>query len=61
MLPLTGEQRTRQKFMEAMNADDVEVNDKGQVAVHGNTYIFWSSKIPEEGRENLISVEKSAA
>ena len=43
--------------MDALNSSEVETNEKGEVAVHGNTYIVWSTKIPEDGRESLTEVE----
>jgi len=42
--------------MDALNSPDVETNEKGEVAVHGNTFIIWTSKIPEDGREELLDV-----
>ena len=58
---LTKSQRTYKTFMDALNSPEVEANEKGEVAVHGNTFIVWTSKIPEDGRENLIDVEKPGA
>ena len=43
--------------MDALNSPEVETNDNGEVAVHGNTYIVWSTKIPEDGRDSLTGVE----
>ena len=42
--------------MDALNDSEVKVNEKGEVAVHGNTFIVWTSKIPEDGREELLDV-----
>lgn len=43
--------------MDAINGPDVETNDNGEVAVHGNTYTIWATKIPEDGRASLTHVE----
>nr|POF03131.1 putative methyltransferase-like c25b8.10 [Quercus suber] len=45
-------------LMDALNADDVEVDEKNEVAVHGETYTAWTSKIPTDGRETLTDVER---
>nr|POE63355.1 putative methyltransferase-like c25b8.10 [Quercus suber] len=60
---LEGEERerTQKTFMDALSADDVEVDAQNQVTVHGDTYIAWSSKIPTDGRETLTGVEKPGA
>lgn len=60
---LQGEERerTHRSFMHALNGLEVETNEKGEVAVHGNTYIIWTSKIPEEGRAGLNEVETPGA
>ncbi|KAK4561013.1 hypothetical protein LTR86_004968 [Recurvomyces mirabilis] len=60
---LEGEERerTKQIVMDALNSSEVETNDKGEVAVHGLTYIVWSSKIPEDGRASLTEVERPGA
>ncbi|CAK4034495.1 2-heptaprenyl-1 4-naphthoquinone methyltransferase like [Lecanosticta acicola] len=29
---------------------EAETNEKGELVVHGNTYAFWTTKIPAEGR-----------
>jgi len=34
-------------FNEALAGDDVETNEKGEIALHGVTYLFWTSKVPE--------------
>lgn len=44
-------------FMDAINEPDVEKNGKGEVVVHGKTYMVWTTKIPAEGREALTTVE----
>ncbi|KAG8622966.1 hypothetical protein KVT40_007942 [Elsinoe batatas] len=33
-------------FRDAIDKPDTEVNDKGEVAVHGGTYAHWTTKIP---------------
>lgn len=60
---LQGEERerTHRSFMQALNGPEVETNEKGEVAIHGNTYIIWTSKIPKEGRPGLTEVETSGA
>lgn len=51
-------QRAREAFDEAVQG--AERNGEGEVVVHGNTYAVWTTKIPEEGREELVDVERSA-
>jgi hypothetical protein len=58
---LTFSQEAKKTFDKAINAPDVETNDKGEVAIHGTTYIVWTTKIPEDGRENLTDVERLGA
>ncbi|KAL9080073.1 MAG: hypothetical protein Q9157_001096 [Trypethelium eluteriae] len=41
-------EKTRQAFLKALESPDVEVNQKGEIAVHGSTYSFWTTKIPSE-------------
>ncbi|KAF2863503.1 S-adenosyl-L-methionine-dependent methyltransferase [Piedraia hortae CBS 480.64] len=57
---LQGERRekTRREVMDALQ--DAKKNIKGEVAVHGNTYIVWTSKVPQEGKKNVFSVEDPA-
>ncbi|EON65043.1 hypothetical protein W97_04278 [Coniosporium apollinis CBS 100218] len=45
---LEGEERerVRQIFDDAVNSDDVETNEKGEIALHGVTVTAWTSKIP---------------
>ncbi|KAI6379121.1 hypothetical protein MCOR25_002100 [Pyricularia grisea] len=38
-------QELRRRFDEALNGDDVERNDKGEVKIHGQTYFAWTDKI----------------
>ena len=47
--------KTKQTFMDAVNA---EKDANGNVTVHGYTHAIWTSKIPEEGRENLTDVQR---
>ena len=44
---LKGEQReaSERLFKEAMQYDDVERNEKGEVALHGVTYFAWTDRI----------------
>ncbi|KAI0173379.1 S-adenosyl-L-methionine-dependent methyltransferase [Hypoxylon sp. FL1284] len=32
-------------FNEAVHGDDVERNDKGEIAVHGQTFFFWTDRL----------------
>ncbi|KAK4888129.1 hypothetical protein LTR27_012935 [Elasticomyces elasticus] len=50
-------ERTYKTVMDALNSPDVDVDQDGKVAVHGKTFIVWSSKIPEDGRASLTDVE----
>jgi hypothetical protein len=54
-------QETRKVFDEALAGSDVEENDKGQVALHGTTYAFWSTKIPAEGKDEVFAVSRPEA
>lgn len=36
----------RKEVFEAMEGDDIETNEKGEVALHGNTFSAWTSAIP---------------
>lgn len=47
--------------MNALNADDVDVDEHGSVTIHGNVHTAWTSKIPTEGREGLTDVERPGA
>lgn len=44
--------------MDALNSPDVETDENGNVELHGETVMVWTSKIPEEGRDELIDVEE---
>lgn len=44
--------------MDALNEPEVETDENGNVAVHGETIVVWTSKIPEEGRDELTDVER---
>lgn len=46
--------------MEAINADDVETNEKGEVAVHGMTVSVWTTKIPTKGATSIFTTVKDA-
>ncbi|KAK1084323.1 hypothetical protein LTR48_005550 [Friedmanniomyces endolithicus] len=50
-------EKTYKTVMDALNGPEVEVNEKGEVALHGRTFVVWTSKIPEDGRESLLDVE----
>ena len=54
-------QKTRKVFDDAINGPDVEENEKGQVALHGATYAFWSTKIPAEGKDEVFAVSRPEA
>ncbi|EMC91343.1 hypothetical protein BAUCODRAFT_39511 [Baudoinia panamericana UAMH 10762] len=60
---LKGEERerTHQTVIDALNSPEVETNERGEVAVHGKTYVVWTSKIPEDGRASLTNVERPGA
>ena len=32
--------------MEALDSDDVQRNDKGEIALHGKTCAYWTTAIP---------------
>jgi hypothetical protein len=38
-------EEVRKRVFEALKGDDVERNDKGEAAVHGVTYLAWTSRI----------------
>ncbi|KAE9975834.1 hypothetical protein EG327_008324 [Venturia inaequalis] len=40
-------QNARKVFDEALASDDVETNEKGEVALHGATYLCWTSRVPD--------------
>jgi len=40
-------QKAYKMFDEAISADDVPKNEKGEVAVHGNTFSVWTTKVPD--------------
>ncbi|KAF2810239.1 S-adenosyl-L-methionine-dependent methyltransferase [Mytilinidion resinicola] len=46
---LEGEEleKTKRTFTEIVNGEDVEANEKGEIPIHGVTYMAWTSKIPE--------------
>jgi len=48
-------QRAYKVYTDAVNAADVETNDKGQLALHGMTVSIWTTKIPSEGAGSLLS------
>ncbi|KAK6433007.1 hypothetical protein LTR95_010815 [Oleoguttula sp. CCFEE 5521] len=58
---LATSKRTKKAFDDAVNAPDVEVNEKGEVAVHGTTYVVWTTKVPADGRPDLTGVERPIA
>jgi hypothetical protein len=48
-------------FDEALNAGDVEENEKGEVTLHGTTYCYWTTKIPAEGKDEVFAVSRPGA
>jgi hypothetical protein len=44
---LDGERKeeVRKRVFEAMKGDDVERNEKGEIAIHGVTYLAWTSRV----------------
>jgi hypothetical protein len=54
-------QKTRKVFDDAINGSDVEENEKGEVAMHGVTYCYWSTKIPAEGKDEVFAVTRPGA
>ena len=47
MRVLTPDQKFYKDFEEAIGRDDVQKNDKGEIAVHGNTFSAWTTKVPD--------------
>ena len=54
-------QKTRKVFDDAINGPDVEENEKGEVAMHGTTYGYWTTKIPAEGKDEVFAVARPGA
>lgn len=54
-------QKTRKVFDDAINAPDVEANEQGEVALHGTTYCYWTTKIPAEGKNEVFAVHRPGA
>lgn len=50
-------ERTKATFMDAIKSPDVEKDAEGNVKIHGNTHVVFTSKIPAEGREDLIETD----
>lgn len=48
-------QRVYKIYSDAINAPDVETNDKGEIAIHGRTFSVWTTKIPQDGARAAIS------
>ena len=40
-----GRDRAKAVFEDALRGDDVERNEKGEVAVHGVTYFAWTDRL----------------
>jgi hypothetical protein len=40
------QQDVRKVFDDALTSGDVEKNDQGDIALHGVTYLVWTSKVP---------------
>jgi hypothetical protein len=59
---LEGEERdkVRSVIKEALNGDDVQRNEKGEVELHGMTVAAWTTKIPQKGAEGLLTTVKDA-
>jgi hypothetical protein len=38
-------EEVRKEVFAALNGDDVERNARGEVALHGSTYLYWTSRI----------------
>lgn len=38
-------EKTKQMVFDAMKGDDVERNEKGEVALHGVTFFAWTSRV----------------
>lgn len=58
---LLSPQITRKVFDDAINGPDVEENEKGEVAFHGITYGYWTTKIPAEGKNDVFAVSRPGA
>ena len=43
---LTVYKKVKQEILVAMDGDDVEENEKGEVALHGHTVWYWTTAIP---------------
>lgn len=54
-------QKTRKIFDDAISGPDVEENEKGEVALHGTTYSYWTTKIPAEGKKEVFAVARPEA
>lgn len=39
-------QKVKTEVFEAMSDPDVEKNEKGEVALHGRTVLYWTSSVP---------------
>jgi hypothetical protein len=39
-------QDAQKVFNDALAGEDVEKNDEGAIALHGVTYLFWTSNVP---------------
>lgn len=56
---LRSAQKTRKVFDDAVNG--AEENEKGEVAMHGTTYSYWTTKIPAEGKNEVFAVHRPGA
>ncbi|KAF2766014.1 S-adenosyl-L-methionine-dependent methyltransferase [Teratosphaeria nubilosa] len=61
MLGDADRERAHETIMDALDSPDTKANEEGEVAVHGSTYLVWTSKIPEDGRASLTGVERPGA
>jgi hypothetical protein len=46
-------------FLTILEDPSAGKDGEGRLTVYGNTYVYWTSKIPSEGRSKLFSVERS--
>lgn len=39
-------QKTKKVVIDALESDDVEMNERGEISLHGQTVFAWTSAIP---------------
>lgn len=54
---LIKEQKTREAFDEAVSLAD----EQSDLPIHGTTYTLWTSKVPAEGKSELLGVARPGA